>query len=77
MSADYELMLRFLFKHGCIATYLPEVLVKMRTGGISNASFKNRLSANGEDKKAWQMNGLHPYFFTLYLKPMRKVFQFL
>jgi glycosyltransferase involved in cell wall biosynthesis len=76
-SADYELMLRVLLKEGYKTTYLPQVLVKMRTGGISNASIKNRLRANNEDKKAWQLNGLHPYFFTLYLKPVRKVFQYI
>lgn len=76
-AADYELMLRILFKHKMKAEYLPEVLVKMRAGGMSNASLKNRLRANREDRMAWKMNGLQPYFFTLYLKPARKVFQFL
>lgn len=76
-SADYELMLRILFKHGFRATYLPEVLVKMRAGGVSNSSFMNRIRANREDRKAWKINELHPYFFTLYLKPLRKILQFL
>jgi len=31
-AADYELMLRFLLKHRITATYLPDVLVCMRTG---------------------------------------------
>jgi hypothetical protein len=26
---------------------------------------------------AWKMNNLKPYFFTLYLKPFRKLFQFI
>jgi glycosyltransferase len=75
-SADYELMLRILFKHQFGTTYLPEVLVKMRSGGASNSSFKNRILANQEDRKAWKLNQLHPYFFTLYLKPLRKIMQF-
>ena len=29
-----------LHKHGVSATYLPDVLVKMRTGGVSNASWE-------------------------------------
>lgn len=76
-ASDYELILRILFKYGFDAAYLPEILVKMRMGGISNASLRQRISANKEDKMAWQLNKLNPYFFTLYLKPLRKVFQFL
>jgi len=74
-AADYELMLRMLFKHGLQAHYIPEVLVKMRAGGVSNASWSNRLIANMEDRKAWKMNGIHPLFFTLTLKPIRKILQ--
>jgi glycosyltransferase involved in cell wall biosynthesis len=75
-SADYELMLRILVKHQFKAEYLEEVLVKMRTGGISNSSWGSRMKANFEDRMAWKMNDLKPYFFTLYLKPFRKLFQF-
>jgi glycosyltransferase involved in cell wall biosynthesis len=76
-AADYELMLRFLLKMGMPAHYLPEVIVKMRAGGMSNASLSNRLRANQEDRLAWKLNGLKPYFFTLYLKPLRKIHQFI
>jgi glycosyltransferase len=75
-SADYELMLRILLKHGYCANYIPRVIVKMRAGGASNASLHNRLLANREDRMAWKVNGLHPYFFTLYMKPLRKISQF-
>jgi glycosyltransferase involved in cell wall biosynthesis len=76
-AADYELMLRFLLKMGMPAHYLPKVIVKMRAGGMSNASLSNRLRANQEDRLAWKLNGLKPYFFTLYLKPLRKIHQFI
>ena len=76
-AADYELMLRVLVKHSCSTAYLPEVLVKMRAGGLSNASLKHRMKANKEDRQAWKLNGLTPYFFTLYFKPLRKILQFL
>jgi len=76
-SADYELMLRFLLKHGISACYLPEVIVRMRAGGASNASLRNRLQANREDRLAWKTNGLRPHFFTLYLKPASKIGQYL
>jgi len=76
-AADYELMLRFLFKHNAKAAYLPKVLVKMRTGGQSNHSIINRLRANMEDRKAWKLNDIKPRWYTLYLKPLRKLHQFL
>ncbi len=75
-AADYELMLRILLKHEHDACYLPEVLVKMRLGGYSNASIQNRLRANYEDYQAWIINGLKPLVFTRYLKPIRKIPQY-
>lgn len=75
-SADYELMLRFLYKHRVSTAYVPDVLVRMRAGGLSNASWSNRWRANREDKLAWRINGLKPYFYTTILKPLRKLEQF-
>lgn len=76
-SADYELMLRFLYKHHCSTFYIPEVLVKMRVGGQSNKSLANRIQANREDKKAWKLNGLDPHLLTFIRKPLSKLKQFL
>jgi glycosyltransferase involved in cell wall biosynthesis len=76
-AADYELMLRMMVKYNAKVHYIPEVLVKMRDGGLSNATLSNRLRANREDREAWRLNGLKPYFFTRWLKPLRKVFQFI
>ncbi|MFY7651210.1 MAG: glycosyltransferase family 2 protein [Chitinophagaceae bacterium] len=76
-AADYELMLRFLYKHKVKAAYLPQVTVHMRSGGESNVSLTNRLKANKNDRKAWIINNLQPYWFTLWLKPLRKLGQFL
>ncbi|MES2388923.1 MAG: glycosyltransferase family 2 protein [Bacteroidota bacterium] len=76
-AADYELMLRMLHKHNASAGYVPEVLVKMRAGGKSNKQISNRLHANREDRRAWQKNGLRLPFYTGWLKPLRKLPQFL
>jgi glycosyltransferase involved in cell wall biosynthesis len=75
-AADYELMLRFIHKNKAKLAYLEEFTVKMRTGGKSNASVQNRVNANLEDRRAWEVNGLKPRFYTLYLKPLRKILQF-
>jgi glycosyltransferase len=75
-AADYEIMLRFIHKHECSIVYLPRVVVRMRIGGVSNVSLINRLKANREDKRAWEINGLKPKPFTLIFKPLSKVLQF-
>ncbi|HWY11919.1 MAG TPA: glycosyltransferase family 2 protein [Bacteroidia bacterium] len=76
-AADYELMLRFIHKNKIKLSYLNEFIVKMRIGGKSNDTVKSRVTANLDDRKAWEANGLKPRFYTLYLKPLRKIFQFL
>jgi glycosyltransferase len=75
-AADYELMLRFLVKHHLTTAYIPKVLVKMRAGGASNASLKNRINANRMDRLAWEVNCLKGYPWTTYLKPLRKIRQY-
>lgn len=75
-AADYELLLRFIHKNKTKLAYMDEVTIVMRAGGISNSSLKNRLRANREDQLAWQLNGLKPYFFTFWLKPLRKLKQY-
>ncbi len=74
-AGDYELMLRFLFKHEVTTRYIPRVLVKMRTGGLSNVSLKNRIKANLMDRKAWRVNGMKPKLWTLWMKPGSKIGQ--
>jgi glycosyltransferase len=66
-----------MLNHQLKTSYVPRIIVKMRTGGVSNASVKNRIRANREDREAWRINGMKPWFFTLYLKPLRKITQFL
>ncbi|MBL7884267.1 MAG: glycosyltransferase [Bacteroidia bacterium] len=76
-AADYELMLRFLYKYNCSVAYMPKVLVKMRVGGKSNVTLANRIKANREDKRAWIINDLKPSALTFIRKPLSKIGQFL
>lgn len=75
-AADYEIMLRLIHKYECTVSYLNRVTVRMRVGGVSNASLANRIKANREDKLAWKINGLKPKPFTFILKPLSKLNQF-
>lgn len=76
MAADYELMLRFCYFNDLNVVYLREVIIKMRLGGQSNRSFKNRIKANIQDRNAWVMNGVKPRWYTLLLKPLSKIKQY-
>ena len=76
-SADYEIMLRFMLKYKIRCGYLPETMVIMKRGGKSNASLMNRILINREDRNAWRICGLRPHLFTLILKPLSKISQFI
>lgn len=75
-AADYEFMLRIIVRHNIQSVYIPRILVKMRNGGVSNKTLLHRMKANINDRKAWQFNNLKPYFFTLQIKPLRKLHQY-
>jgi len=76
-AADYELILRMLYKNNLKAVYCKDLLVRMRVGGESNKNIENRIRGNKEDRLAWELNQLKPNWFTLWLKPFRKVIQFI
>ena len=76
-AADYELMLRFLYKHSASSQHLPIDCVLMRTGGKSNITWQNRLLANREDVRAWSVNGMKPPIGLAVMKPLRKLGQFI
>lgn len=75
-AADYDLILRFLYKNRLKTDYIPEVLMKMRVGGLSNHSFKNRWKANQEDRKAMSENGIPFPLLIAIVKPLSKLGQY-
>jgi glycosyltransferase len=76
-AADYELMLRFLLRYKATCYYLKQTIIHMRAGGASNVSIWTRINANRQDRKAWALNNLRPRFYTLWLKPIRKIMQYI
>lgn len=57
IAADYDLILRLLSRFTARqVVYLPEVLVRMRTGGASNRSLSNILRKSAEDYRALRSN---------------------
>ena len=56
--------------------YLSEILVRMRMGGASNFSLRNKWEAHLEDREAWRLNGIKPNPLKLMMKPLSKVKQY-
>ena len=75
-AADYEFMARYLFLHKVSSQYLDAMLVKMRSGGISNMTLKSRLRANRRDFLAMKKNKIPFSFLVAILKPLIKIPQF-
>ena len=77
VSADYELMFRFLYKHKLRARYVPKVLVRFRLGGVSNRSLVHIWRANVEVYEAWKLNNEPVSPLIVLRKPLRKLGQML
>ncbi len=75
IAADYDAMLRYLWKNRISCSYIPKVLVKMRVGGASNKSLKNILLKSKEDYEIIKDHGVGGVS-TLALKNLRKLKQF-
>ena len=76
VSADFDLMLRFLEKNKITTSYIPRVLVKMRTGGESNKSFRNIIVSNMSILKSFKKNKIQVNkFMYLFYRLMPKVIQ--
>jgi len=77
VNADYELMLRFLEKYNIRSTWINKIFVYMNAGGKSNNGVKSRLDGIIDNKKAWMVNKMKPLFFTIFLKKIRKLPQYI
>ena len=66
ISADYELMMRFLEIYKINVHYIPELWVKMRVGGLSNKSHKNILKQNQEDLNALKKHNLYKNIYIFF-----------
>jgi glycosyltransferase len=75
-AADYELILRLALKYRINISPLRDVLVYMLAGGNSNKDLNTRVKVNLEDRRAWETVGLTPKWYTLYAKPLRKIWQY-
>lgn len=76
IAADYELLIRYLAIHKLPYHYIPEPIVYMRAGGVSNENLKSRYVLNQEIVRACRENGLQTNMFKLSLKYFQKVLEY-
>ncbi|MBY5949933.1 glycosyltransferase [Algoriphagus marincola] len=77
IAADFELLVRFLYKHKLSYKYLNFDLMKMRLGGVSTASLKSTWIINQEDLRACKENGLKTNYIRLYSRYFRKFLEYI
>ena len=58
LAADVDFMMRYLESGNLKSRYIPEMFVHMRTGGVSNQSWRNRIQVNREIFQALKMNNV-------------------
>jgi hypothetical protein len=75
IAADFELLARFMVKNHITYHYLPEVIIKMRTGGASTKNLRSNLILNREIVRACAENDIKTNYFKVYTKYLTKLFQ--
>jgi len=77
IAGDFELVAR-VFKDGKIKyRYLPEVLIRMRSGGVSTGGWRNTILLNQEVMRACRENGIRTNWPKLLSKYPLKMLEFL
>jgi glycosyltransferase involved in cell wall biosynthesis len=76
-SADYDLIIRFFYVHRVKAVFIDELLVSMRSGGISNGSFGKVISGIKQDYCVLVSNHFKFSWIVVILKRLRKVGQWI
>jgi len=77
VNADYELMLRFLEIKNISTEWIDKIIVYMNVGGKSNRNLNSRINAIVDNKIAWNVNNIKPHFYTIVLKRLRKIPQYI
>lgn len=75
-AADYELMLRLLHTCGVRGAYIPELLVRMRIGGMTNRGIGNIIRKSREDYRALRLHDVRGRLCALAMKNISKLPQF-
>lgn len=77
IAADYELLVRFLGKYKISYSHIPDVMVNMRTKGVSTRNLNSNRILNKEIMRACSANGIETNIFKVYSKYFIKILQLL
>lgn len=77
IAGDFEFIVRAFHGHSLRYRHLPEVLVRMQTGGISTGGWRNTLWLNREVLRACRENGIPSNPFMILSKYPAKLLEFL
>jgi glycosyltransferase involved in cell wall biosynthesis len=75
--SDYDLIIRFLYLNRTNTVFLDELIVCMRSGGMSNGSLAKVFQSMKQDYKILVLNGFSFCWFIVILKRLRKLRQLL
>lgn len=75
IAADYDLLIRYLYKHKVKYQYVEKDFVTMRTGGVSTENMHSRILLNKEIIEACNRYGIKTNMFLLSLKYLYKIFE--
>ncbi len=76
IAADYDLLIKMIYKHKAAIKYLPLDVVTMRMGGVSTSGLKSNFVINKEIAKACRRYGIWTCIPLLYLRYFYKIFEF-
>ena len=76
IAADYELLIRYLWKAGLKSVYVPACFVTMRMGGRSTKGWRSNLLLNREIVRGNRENGVYTNLAMLVPKYGFKVWEF-
>jgi glycosyltransferase involved in cell wall biosynthesis len=73
IAADYELLLRFMYKYSVKSSYFPGIVTRFRVGGISNKNVFSFIKSGAQCYRSWKLNNLKVRFYTIPLKILRRI----
>jgi len=77
IAGDFEMMTRIFQQPQLRFEHLPEILVLMRAGGVSNSGLTNTITLNMEVLEACKENNINTNIFMLASKYFLKLFEYI
>lgn len=75
IAADFDFVVRVLYKHKIPAVYVPQIVLKARVGGISTDGIMTKFAISKEVLRACRENGLRSNLIKVNLRMIIKIKQ--